>query len=102
MGINSGVAEIRPFIHPCYPCNPRLKIPSLGLLLRKKIRGRGRSTWGGGLEDFAFLGPGIERMEVFLLHLRHFARVMAFTGVAEEEQTGERDERKQSKHARGE
>ena len=41
-------------------------------------------------------------MEMFPLHLGHFARVMPFTSVGEKEQTGERDERKQTKHAREE
>ena len=40
-------------------------------------------------------------MKMFSLHLGHFARVMPFAGVAEEEETSERDERKQTKHARG-
>lgn len=40
-------------------------------------------------------------MEMFPLHLGHLARVMPFAGVAEEKETGERDERKQTKHARG-
>lgn len=79
------------------------KIPSLGLLFREKIRGRGRGSWMGGRDGFVLLRLGlIKGMEMFFLHLGHFAQVMAFTGVEEEEQTGEREERKQSKHARGE
>lgn len=41
-------------------------------------------------------------MEMFPLHLGQLAHVVPFTGVEDEEQTGERNERKQAKHAAGE
>ena len=41
-------------------------------------------------------------MQMFLLRFGQLARVMTFAGVEDEEQTDERDERKQTKHARGE
>ena len=49
-----------------------------------------------------FLVVGVERVKVFLLHLRHLAGVMPFTGIEDEEEAGKRAERKQSKHAGGE
>ena len=44
----------------------------------------------------------IERMQMFLLDLGYLARVMAFAGIEDEEESGQRAERKQSEHAREE
>jgi hypothetical protein len=54
---------------------------------------------------FPRLGRGrLQRMHMFALDFRQFARVMTFAGSEDEKQTGERRERKQPKtrHARQE
>jgi hypothetical protein len=52
----------------------------------------------------AFFCACLERMEVFPLQLRQFTNVMPFAGIENDEQTGERRERRnpKTKHAREE
>jgi hypothetical protein len=81
----------------------RARLTPSGVLIREKIcRGR-RSGWRLGDPGLRF-SDRLQRLVVFSLQLGQLADVMPFAGVENEEETGERRERRKprTKHAREE
>ena len=68
---------------------------SLGLLFREKISRRRRIRRCSRLNMRVFALGFLDRIEMLLLKLRYFARVMAFAGIEKDDQAGESNERKE-------